>query len=126
MLAALGRTAIRLSAAPSSRSGRSSMYVVCVTVHVTPGHEEAFLEATRENARQSREREPGNARFDILQAEADPQRFFLYEAYRTQEDFVGHQHTPHYLTWKASVAPWMAVPRQGVRHVSRFPAEADW
>ncbi len=102
------------------------MYVVCVTVHVTPGHEEAFLDATVENARQAREHESGNLRFDVLQAEADSQQFFLYEAYRTKDDFVRHQQTPHYLKWKATVAPWMALPRQGIRHLSRFPAEAGW
>ena len=101
------------------------MYVVCVTVHVTPGQEEPFLDATLENARQSRE-EPGNRRFDILQAEADSQQFFLYEVYRTKDDFTRHQQTPHYTKWKVVVAPWMAVPRQGIRHISRFPDETGW
>lgn len=101
------------------------MYVVCVTVHVTPGQADAFLESTLENARQSR-REPGNVRFDVLQAEAGPDQFFLYEVYRTHEDFLRHQQTPHYLTWKAAVAPWMAIPRQGVRYLSRFPGAEGW
>jgi (4S)-4-hydroxy-5-phosphonooxypentane-2,3-dione isomerase len=101
------------------------MYVVCVTVKVTPGQEDAFLQAAVENARRSRE-EPGNVRFDILQTEADPTQFFLYEAYRTKDDFVSHQQTPHYLKWKGTVAPWMAVPRQGVRHLSRFPDDETW
>jgi (4S)-4-hydroxy-5-phosphonooxypentane-2,3-dione isomerase len=101
------------------------MYVVCVTVKVMPDQADAFLRATIENARQSR-KEPGNVRFDILQAEADPIQFFLYEAYRTKDDFVSHQQTAHYLKWKETVAPWMAVPRQGVRHLSRFPNVEGW
>ena len=101
------------------------MYVVCVTVKVTPGQEEAFLQATFENARQSRE-EPGSVRFDVLQSEADPNQFFLYEVYRSKEDFIRHQQTPHYLTWIETVAPWMAVPRQGVRHLSCYPDPEDW
>jgi autoinducer 2-degrading protein len=101
------------------------MYVVCVTVHVAPDREGAFLQATAENARESR-REPGNVRFDVLQAEADPRQFFLYEVYRSKEDFVRHQQTPHYLTWKETVGPWMAVPRQGVRYLSRFPDAEGW
>ena len=101
------------------------MYVVCVTVHVAPGHEEAFFDATQENARESR-REPGNLRFDILQAEADAQQFFLYEAYKTKDDFSRHQQTEHYMKWKSTVASWMAAPRQGIRHISRFPDEAGW
>lgn len=101
------------------------MYVVCVTVHVTPEHVESFVRATLENARQSR-LEPGNVRFDVLQAEANPAQFFLYEAYRRKEDFSTHQQTPHYLRWKETVAPWMAVPRQGVRHLSVFPGDEGW
>jgi autoinducer 2-degrading protein len=102
------------------------MYVVCVTVHVVPEHMQDFIHATLENARQSRLTETGNVRFDVLQAEADPTQFFLYEVYREKEDFTRHQQAPHYLRWKETVAPWMAVPRQGVRHVSLFPGEEGW
>jgi autoinducer 2-degrading protein len=101
------------------------MYVVCVTVRVVPDQIPGFIEATLENARQSR-REPGNVRFDVLQAEADPAQFFLYEVYRSKDDFVRHQQTAHYLKWKGIVASWMAVPRQGVRHLSLFPDAQGW
>ena len=95
------------------------MYVVCVTLHVTPGHADAFFQAALENARQSRE-EPGNVRFDVLQGEADPNQFFLYEVYRSKEDFVRHQQTPHYLRWKEAAGGWMAQPRQGLKYHSLF------
>ncbi len=102
------------------------MYAVCVTVHVKAEQAQVFIEATLENARQSRLTEPGNVRFDVLQAETEPTRFFLYEVYREKEDFARHQQTPHYLRWKETVAPWMAVPRQGVRHLSLFPSDPQW
>jgi (4S)-4-hydroxy-5-phosphonooxypentane-2,3-dione isomerase len=101
------------------------MYIVCVTARVVSEQVPAFIEATLENGRRTRQ-EPGNVRFDILQAEADPTQFFLYEAYRVKDDFTRHQQTPHYLKWREAVAPWMAQPRQGVRHRSLFPADADW
>lgn len=101
------------------------MYVVCVTVKVAPDHVPAFIDATQENARLTRT-EAGNVRFDVLQAEADPTQFFLYEAYRTKDDFGRHQQTPHYLRWRETVAPWMAQPRQGVRHLSLFPPSTEW
>ena len=66
------------------------------------------------------------ARGDVLQAEADPNQCFLYEAYRSKEDVVHHQQTPHYLKWKETVATWMAMPRQGVRYLSRFPGIEGW
>ena len=51
------------------------MYVVCVTVFVSPEGVDAFVEATRDNHVNTRQ-EPGNLRFDVLRAEDDPTRFF--------------------------------------------------
>jgi len=96
------------------------MYVVCVTVHVKPENVKDFIEATLENARKTRQ-EAGNVRFDVLQAVEPETQFFLYEVYRSAEDFAAHQQTPHYLKWRETVAPWMAQPRQGVKHNSIFP-----
>jgi autoinducer 2-degrading protein len=101
------------------------MYVVCVTVWVKPGLEQQFVEATRENYVGTRQ-EPGNLRFDVLQKEDDPTQFFLYEAYRSKQDFVQHQQTEHYLAWKQTVADWMAQKRQGIRHNCLFPDEGGW
>jgi len=101
------------------------MYVVCVTVWVKPGFEEQFIEATRSNYVSTRQ-EPGNVRFDVLQKQDEPARFFLYEAYRTEAEFTRHQQTAHYLKWKESVADWMEQKRQGVRHQSLMPDDSDW
>lgn len=101
------------------------MYVVCVTLWVVAGQESAFVEATRDNHLATRQ-EPGNLRFDVLQKEDGSSQFFLYEAYRTAEDFAAHQRTPHYLRWKETVAPWMAQPRQGVKYNSLLPEGSGW
>jgi autoinducer 2-degrading protein len=93
------------------------MYVVSVTVFVKPPPVQQFIEATLDNARNSR-LESGNLRFDVLQVEGEPTRFLLYEAYRTKDDFARHQETEHYLRWKQAVADFMAQPRQGVKHES--------
>jgi (4S)-4-hydroxy-5-phosphonooxypentane-2,3-dione isomerase len=95
------------------------MYVVCVTVFVHSENIAAFKAATLDNARHTRQ-EPTNIRFDFLQSEEDPARFFLYEVYKRKEDFVAHQQTPHYLRWKQTVADMMAQPRQGIRHTTLF------
>ena len=58
-----------------------------------------------------------------MQAIGDPNRFFIYEAYRDPEDFNKHQQTPHYLEWKEKVAAWMAAPREGVKHENLFPRD---
>ena len=95
------------------------MYVVAVSVYVKPPFAKAFIDAILDNARHTR-KEPGNVRFDVMQAEEDPNRFLLYEAYHTKDDFAKHQQTAHYLRFKNAVADWMAQPRQGVRHTSLF------
>ena len=95
------------------------MYVVAVTIFVKEGFSQQFIEATLDNAKGSR-KEPGNLRFDVLRAEEDPNRFLLYEAYHTRDDFTKHQQTEHSLRWKSAVADWMAQPRLGIKHQSLF------
>lgn len=95
------------------------MYIVAVTIFVKPQCVQAFIDATLDNARNTR-REPGNVRFDLSQAEDDPTRFFLYEAYRVKDDFAKHQQTEHYARWKQTVADFMAQPRQGIKHHAIF------
>ena len=100
------------------------MYIVAVTLFVKPEHVPAFIEATLDNARNTRT-EPGNIRFDVSQAEDDPNRFLLYEAYHQKDDFTRHQQTDHYFRWRDKVTPWMSQPRQGVKHKSIFFADGQ-
>jgi autoinducer 2-degrading protein len=100
------------------------MYVVCVTIHVSPDLVQDFISATLENARGTRQ-EPGNLRFDVLQAEDEPARFLLYEVYYTKEDFTAHQQTAHYHAWRAAVDGWMAQPRQGQRYHTLFFGDGE-
>lgn len=101
------------------------MLIVHVHVHVLPDQIDAFTAATRENARESL-REPGIARFDVVQQEADPTRFVLVEVYRDAEAPARHKETAHYLRWRDAVAPMMASPRVGVRLTNVFPGDAGW
>lgn len=64
------------------------MLIVHVDVHVLPDVVEQFKEATAENARSS-VKEPGVARFDVIQEDDDPTRFVLVEAYHTPEAAAG-------------------------------------
>ncbi|MCX5879088.1 MAG: antibiotic biosynthesis monooxygenase [Deltaproteobacteria bacterium] len=89
------------------------MVVTIVEVHVNPENIEPFIAATAENHKGSI-KEPGNMRFDVLQSPQDPSLFLLYEAYESEKSVAAHKNTSHYLKWKDTVAPWMAVPRKGV------------
>ncbi len=95
------------------------MIIACVYVHVKPECVAAFREATLENARQSVE-EPGIARFDVIQDTDDPNRFMLYEVYRTAEAPAAHKKTAHYLAWRDAVTEMMAEPRQSAKYQDVF------
>jgi quinol monooxygenase YgiN len=101
------------------------MFIVHVHVHVKPESVEAFKKASLENARHS-VREPGIARFDVVQQRDDPSRFMLVEVYRTPDDPARHKETAHYQAWRDAVADMMAEPRSSVKYTNVFPDEAGW
>ena len=101
------------------------MLVVHVQVHVKPECVAAFKAATIANASASL-REPGIARFDVVQQVDDPTRFVLVEVYRDATAPAAHKETAHYATWRDTVAPMMAAPRTSVKYANVFPADAEW
>lgn len=101
------------------------MLVVHVHVRVKQESIEAFKQATLANARASL-KEPGIARFDVVQQQDDPTQFVLVEAYRTPEAPAAHKETAHYQAWRDTVAPLMAEPRTSVKFANFFPVDADW
>jgi quinol monooxygenase YgiN len=101
------------------------MYIVHVHVHVKPDQIEAFKAATLENARNSL-KEPGIARFDVIQQADDPTRFVLVEVYRTADDPTRHKKTVHYNRWRETIEPILAEPRTRTVYANVFPDEEDW
>ena len=100
------------------------MIVTCVHVYVKPDHIDDFIQASRLNHEKSTQ-EPANMRFDVLQHQDDPNCFMLYEAYETKEGAVAHKQTEHYLTWRKTVEPWMAKPREGVPYQVIAPEDRE-
>jgi (4S)-4-hydroxy-5-phosphonooxypentane-2,3-dione isomerase len=96
------------------------MTATLVHVQVKPEFIQLFIEATRDNHTKSVQ-EPGNFRFDILQDAQDSGKFILYEVYQSEHAAAAHKETPHYARWRDTVAPWMASPRQGIKHTLLFP-----
>ncbi len=97
------------------------MHVTLVHVRVRPEDVDAFIAATRINHQES-VKEPGNRRFDVLQAPDDPARFVLYEAYVSAAAATAHKETAHYLAWRDAVAGMMAEPRRGEPMNGLLPA----
>jgi quinol monooxygenase YgiN len=101
------------------------MLIVHVFAHIKPDQVEAFRSATLENARHSI-KEPGIARFDVIQQRDDPTRFVLVEVYRTTDDPATHKETRHYQKWRDAVADMMAEPRTSIKYTNVFPDETGW
>ena len=101
------------------------MLVVHVQVQVLPERVDAFIAATQKNAAESL-KEPGVARFDVLQRADDPTRFVLVEVYRTADAPAQHKETAHYRRWRDAVAPMMAGPRTSERFANVFPDDGGW
>lgn len=101
------------------------MFIVHVFVHVKDNLVEEFRRATIENALNSL-KEPGVARFDVVQQQDDPTRFVLVEVYRKLGDAAMHKETSHYNKWRDSVEAMMAEPRSSIKYSNVFPGEEGW
>ena len=101
------------------------MLVTLVHIHVKAEIVDAFIEATKDNARNSA-LEPGIARFDFIQQIDDPTRFTLIEVFRDDDAPAKHRETEHYLRWKDVAIDMMVEPRVGIRHRNIFPDDAGW
>ena len=101
------------------------MHILQVNVHVKADCIEAFKAATLANAEASR-REPGVARFDVLQQQDDPTRFQFIEVYRSPEAHAAHRETAHYARWRDAAAAMMASPRTATKFSNLSPADEGW
>jgi quinol monooxygenase YgiN len=101
------------------------MLIVHVHVQVKADMIDAFRKASIENAQNSI-KEPGIARFDLIQDREDPAKFILVEIYRTMDDPARHKETAHYQKWRDTVENMMAVPRKSVKYVNIFPDDREW
>lgn len=85
------------------------MYVVTVEFTIEPGRVHAFLPLMIDNAKASREREPGCRQFDVCADPAAPDRIFLYEVYADRAAFDAHLASAHFKAFDRAVAPWIAA-----------------
>jgi autoinducer 2-degrading protein len=85
------------------------VYVIVVDFTIKPEHVAAFRTAIVENARLSRESEPGCRQFDVCVDPKDATRIFLYELYDDEAAFQAHLRTAHFLEFDRASAPWVAA-----------------
>jgi autoinducer 2-degrading protein len=75
------------------------MFIVLVKVQVKPELIDEFKVAILRNAELSVQRDPGCVRFDVLQQEDDPTRWFFYEVYDKEQAWVDHRKAAHFLAF---------------------------
>lgn len=98
------------------------MYIVMVYVNVKDGYFEEFEKATKENAENSL-KEEGVIRFDVLREIENPNKYILFEVYKTEEDSKKHKQTQHYKKWRDTVEIMMAEERKSVKYKEIFLTE---
>jgi autoinducer 2-degrading protein len=99
------------------------MLGLVVSLRVKPEQRERFLAGIKENAASSVRDEPGCLRFDVLEDEADPNHFLLYEIYRDDAAFQAHREAPHFARWR-QVAEGMFTEQVPTRLTLLFPEES--
>ena len=75
------------------------MFIAFVKLQIKPEVVGEFKTAILKNAELSVERDPGCVRFDVLQQEDDPTRWFLYEVYEREQAWVDHRASAHFLAF---------------------------
>ena len=93
------------------------MQALIVEFRIKPEHVEAFDAAITENARASRETEPGCRQFDVCRDPQDPQLFFLYELYDDDAAIAAHLQSAHFKSMDSAAAAW--VESKSVRKFQR-------
>jgi quinol monooxygenase YgiN len=83
------------------------MQAVVVEFRIKAEHVEAFATAIADNARDSRETEPGCRQFDVCRDPGDPSMFFLYELYDDDAAFQAHLRTAHFAAMERASATWV-------------------
>ena len=84
------------------------MYVVIVDFRIKPERVAEFMPLMLENARASRETEPGCRQFDVCVDPADGTAVFLYEVYDDRAAFDVHLASAHFKKFDPAVAPMVA------------------
>ena len=94
------------------------MYVVAVDFAIKPERLKEFMPLMLENARQSRDIEPGCRQFDVCANPGRREAVFLYEIYDDRKAFETHLASAHFKRFDAAARDMIAA--RSVRFLERF------
>jgi autoinducer 2-degrading protein len=73
-----------------------SAFVLVVHLQIKPGAVDKFMPLALENAKATRETEPGCRQFDVMVDPQEPTKILFYEVYDSEAAFQAHQRTAHF------------------------------
>lgn len=85
-----------------------SSFALVVHVQIKPEAVERFMPLALENAKATRETEPGCRQFDVLVDPSDPTKVVYYEIYDSEAAFQAHQQTPHFKKYVETALQYLA------------------
>jgi (4S)-4-hydroxy-5-phosphonooxypentane-2,3-dione isomerase len=85
------------------------MYHIAVSFDVQPEHRQDFINAAIQDGIDSAN-EPGTVRFELIQDESDPNRFYLNEGYQRAEAFAVHANGEYFKAFFAQITPYVQGP----------------
>ncbi|MEV0283639.1 MULTISPECIES: putative quinol monooxygenase [unclassified Kribbella] len=86
------------------------MYHIAVYFDVQPEHRQDFIDAAIKDGIDSGANEPGTLRFELIQDETDPNRFYLNEGYESLDAFEVHAGGPYFKEFFDAITPYVEGP----------------
>ncbi len=86
------------------------MYNIAVSFNIAPEHRQDFIDAALKDGRESGANEPGTRRFELIVDEADPNKFYLNEAYDDLAAFDAHADGPYFKEFFAAIGDYAEGP----------------
>lgn len=96
-------------------------FVLIVHIEIKRDAVDRFMPLALENARSSRESEPGCRQFDVLVDPQDSTKVVFYEVYDDEAAFESHQKTPHFRKYLDTALEHVASRRRA-SYARRAPA----
>lgn len=97
------------------------VFALWVAVKVKPEKRQQFLETIEDDSICSVRDEPGCLRFDVVQDQSDPDRYYFYEVYHDEAAFKAHTETPHLARWRKASEECLQEPSKAIRCNTVFP-----
>ncbi|HEY1276380.1 MAG TPA: putative quinol monooxygenase [Thermoleophilaceae bacterium] len=86
------------------------MYNIAVSFNIPPERREDFIATALKDGRDSGANEPGTLRFELIVDEADPNKFYLNEAYEDLDAFNVHADGEYFKEFFAAIEAYAEGP----------------